>query len=66
LIWGLPEAPATNILLQKVRITADQPFGIYSAEGVRLVDCQITTPDGVNRLSCTNAQITIDSRPDPK
>lgn len=59
LIWGLPEMAVTNVLLQKVNITADKPFGIYEAQNVRLVDCQIITPDGVNQLSCTNAQVTI-------
>ncbi|HXJ74227.1 MAG TPA: hypothetical protein VNM37_15360, partial [Candidatus Dormibacteraeota bacterium] len=59
LIWGLPEMAVTNVLLQRVNITADKPFGIYDAQDVRLVDCKITTPEGVNQLSSTNAQITI-------
>jgi polygalacturonase len=59
LIWGLPEMAVTNVLLQRVHITADKPFGIYDAQNVRMVDCQIITPDGVNQLSRTNAQITI-------
>jgi polygalacturonase len=58
LIWGLPETAVTNVLLQRVNITADKPFGIYGAQNVRLLDCQITTPEGVNQLSSTNAQIT--------
>jgi polygalacturonase len=59
LIWGLPEMPVSNVLLQRVKITADKPFGIYAAQNVRLVDCQIITPEGVNQLSCTNAQVSI-------
>jgi polygalacturonase len=59
LIWGLPEMTVTNVLLQRVKITADKPFGIYDAQNVRLVDSEIITPDGVNKLSSTNAQITI-------
>jgi polygalacturonase len=62
LIWGLPEAPVNNVLLDKVKITADKPFGIYSAQNVRLVDTQIITPDGVSPLSSTNAQIVIDDQ----
>ena len=62
LIWGLPEAAVTNVLLQNVNITADKPFGIFNAQGVRLLDCQITTPAGVNHLSCTNAQVAISPR----
>ena len=59
LIWGLPEMAITNVLLERVNITADKPFGIYAAQNVRLVDSKIVTPDGVNHLSATNAQITI-------
>ena len=59
LIWGLPEAPASNILLQNVSIQADLPFGLYDAENVRFENCTITTPDGVNKLSTGNAQVTI-------
>jgi polygalacturonase len=63
LIWGLPEAAVSNVVLQQVNITADKPFGIYNAQGVRLVDCKIVTPDGVNKLSCANAQVVITSTP---
>ncbi|HZI32776.1 MAG TPA: glycosyl hydrolase family 28 protein, partial [Candidatus Binatia bacterium] len=59
LIWGLPEVAITNALLENVNITADKPFGIYCARNVRLVDCRIVTPDGVNKLSCTNAEVTL-------
>jgi polygalacturonase len=59
LIWGLPEMAATNILLDHVNITADKPFGIFEAQNVRVVNCQIITPDGTNKLSSANAQITI-------
>ena len=60
LIWGLPEAPVANVLLDKVTITADKPFGIYDARNVRLVDSRIITPDGINLLSSTNAQVKIE------
>lgn len=59
LIWGLPESPVKNVLLEDVRITADKPFGIYDAKGVRLVNCNIVTPQGVNKISTANAQVTI-------
>ena len=59
LIWGLPEMAVSNVLLQNVSITADKPFGIYDAQNVRLVDCQIITPAGVNPLSCTNASVSL-------
>lgn len=62
LIWGLPEMNVTNVLLQDVHITADKPFGIFNAQGVRLVDCKIVTPGGMNKISSTNAQISISAR----
>lgn len=59
LIWGLPEMKITNVLLQRVNITADKPFGIYDAQNVRLVDSKIITPEGINQLACTNAQVVL-------
>jgi polygalacturonase len=57
LIWGLPEAPATDIRLENVHITADLPFGIYNAKRIQIRDCTITTPTGVTPFSTANAQI---------
>jgi polygalacturonase len=62
LIWGLPEMNVTNVLLEKMNIKADKPFGIYDAQNVRLVDCIIVTPEGVEKIVSTNAQITVSSR----
>jgi len=57
LIWGLPEAPITGVTLENVDITADKPFGIYFAKDVHVVNCRIATPEGLNKLSVSNAQI---------
>jgi polygalacturonase len=62
LIWGLPEMNVTNVLFEKVSIQADKPFGIFNAQNVRLVDCNIVTPEGVNKIASTNAQITVSGR----
>jgi polygalacturonase len=62
LIWGLPEAAVSNVLLENVNITADKAFGVYNAQGVRLVNSQITTPEGVNKLTTVNAQVAIAPR----
>jgi hypothetical protein len=34
-------------------------MGIYDAKNVRLENCKITTPDGENKLSVSNAKITM-------
>ena len=58
LIWGLPEKPASNIVMQKVEIRAEHPFGIFDAKNVQLENCLIITPQGTNQLAITNAQVT--------
>ncbi|HXT11903.1 MAG TPA: glycosyl hydrolase family 28 protein [Candidatus Angelobacter sp.] len=59
LIWGLPEMEVTNVLLDKVNIIADKPFGIYDAQNVQVIDCHIVTSAGTNQLATTNATIRI-------
>jgi polygalacturonase len=59
LIWGLPEAAVSNILLKNVNITADNPFGVFFAGDVQLTNCKIITPEGVNKLATTNARVII-------
>ena len=47
----------TNVLLQNVNIAANLPFGIFNAQNVRLVNCKITTPEGVEKIVSTNATL---------
>jgi hypothetical protein len=47
------------VVLERVNIRADKPFGVFGAQNVQLKESQITTPEGVNRLSATNAQIVV-------
>jgi len=60
LIWGLPEAAVSNVLFKNVNITADNPFGVFFANNVKLVNCKILTKGGENKLVLTNANVTID------
>lgn len=57
LIWGLPEAPVSNIVLQNVHIKADRPFGIFFAKKIRMKNCSFITKDGKNKLAVTHVQI---------
>ena len=41
LIWGLPEAPVSDIVFKDVTIRSDEPFGIFFAENVRFEHCAI-------------------------
>ena len=62
LIWGLPEAMVSNILLQNVIISAEDPFGIFYAQNVRLENCTIITSAGKNKPETTHAQVFIDGK----
>lgn len=62
LIWGLPEASISNILLKNVMITAENPFGIFFAKNVKLENCKIMTREGINKLAITNAEVLIDGK----
>jgi hypothetical protein len=62
LIWGLPEAAVSNILLQNVIISAENPFGIFFAQNVRLENCTIITQAGKNKPETTHAQVFIDGK----
>lgn len=62
LIWGLPEAPAEDIVLKNVNITADDPFGVFFAGNVRLENCTIKTNAGKNKLEVANAKVFLDGK----
>jgi polygalacturonase len=62
LVWGLPESVVSNVLFQNVNITADNPFGVFFAKKVQLVNCKITTKEGVNKLVLTNAEVSINGK----
>jgi len=62
LIWGLPEAAVSNVLLKNVTIVADNPFGIFFADGIKLEKCTIITKEGINRLVHIKAKVSIDGK----
>lgn len=59
LIWGLPEAPTSDIVLDHVSITADRPFGIFDATNVKLIATSIQTPDGVPPVVTARATVEV-------
>jgi polygalacturonase len=62
LIWGLPEAPVENVLMQNVNISAENGFGIFFAKNVRMENCYIQTKFGTNAPEITNAEVTINGK----
>jgi polygalacturonase len=59
MIWGRTEAPASNIILDKINITAPANFKLYNLNGLQIVDSQITLTGGSNTFSIYNARFTI-------
>ncbi len=59
MIWGRTEAPATNIALRKINITAPANFNLYNVKGLQIVDSQITPTGGGNTFSIYNAQFSL-------
>ena len=57
IIWARTEMPATNIVFNKVNISASRPFEIYNASGVQLTDCQIG--GNATNLWLFNAQVAV-------
>jgi hypothetical protein len=62
LIWGLPEAPVSDINFKNVNITADNSFGVFFGNNIRFDNCQLITRDGKNKLAVTNAEVSIDGK----
>lgn len=59
LIWGLPEQPVKNVILENIHITADKPFGVFFVDGMEIKDCKIVTPEGTNQISNTQTDLKI-------
>jgi polygalacturonase len=59
LIWGRTEAPATNIVLTKINITAPADFKLYNVKGLQIVDSQISLSSVGDTFSIYNTQFTI-------
>ena len=60
LIWGLPEMLVSNLTLYHVNIAAPtKSFDIYNAQGIQIIDSNLTAPSSTNTLTLYNAQVTI-------
>jgi len=59
IIWARMEVPATNLVFDRVNISAPKPFDVYSARGVQFIDCRIAPPAGSNTFLIYNADVTV-------
>jgi len=58
IIWGRTEAPATNIIMSHVNITASKTFDVYNAQNVQFLDSIIKTGSG-KTFTLWNAGIVV-------
>ncbi len=61
IIWGKPELSFSNVVMDHVNITATKYFQLYNAQGVQLIDSQITVPS-TNTFALYNAELVITNR----
>jgi len=63
MIWARAELPASNILLNKLNITAsdsaNSSLKLYSVRGVQVVDSQFVGPGGTRKVDLFNAAVTF-------
>jgi polygalacturonase len=60
IIWGRTEMLVSNVTLYDVNITAPtNTFDIYNAQGIQIINSQLTTPTSTNTFTLYNAQVTI-------
>jgi hypothetical protein len=59
MVWGLPEAPASNIVFRAVNITSSSSLdpGVYNGTNIQFVDCNFNLPSGVNDVQFWNAAL---------
>jgi polygalacturonase/PKD repeat protein len=59
-IWGRQEAPVSNLTLYAVNIASPrETFDIYNAQGIQIINSQLTTDGSTNTLTLYNAQVTV-------
>ena len=61
MIWGLPDYPASNIVLQSVNINSSSTTtpGIYNTTNLQLINCSFSAPAGVKTFQLWNADLTF-------
>lgn len=65
MVWGLPEALASNIVFRAVNITSSSSLdpGVYNATNIQFIDCNFNLPSGVNDVQFYNAGLIFSNTP---
>ena len=59
IIWARTELPATNLVFNKVNLTADRNFCLYNVNGAQFIDCNLQPLPGNRTFAMFNAQAII-------
>jgi polygalacturonase len=61
MIWGLPDYPVSNVVLQAVTLNSSSTriSGIYNVTNVQIMDCSFPVPAGTDSLQCWNADLAF-------
>jgi PKD repeat protein len=61
ILWGLPEMLVSNVTFCDVKIssTSNKTFCIYNAQGIQIINSQLSSPTITNSLTLYNAQIAL-------
>lgn len=65
LLWARTEAPATNIVFDKVNITGDRAFDLFNVRSAKFIDCHLTPSPTTTTFALFNAQAVITNSTPP-
>ena len=61
LIWGLPDYPVSDVVLQSVNLSSSSTriSGIYNSTNIQFIECTLTVPAGSKTVQFWNADINF-------
>jgi hypothetical protein len=59
IIWARTEAPATNIVFNRVNLTGNRSFDLYNVSGAQFIDCNLNPSATSNTFALFNAQVIV-------
>jgi hypothetical protein len=65
IVWPRTEMPGTNLVFDRVSISASEPVEIYNASGAQFIDCQFTLPSSVKTFELFDAQVIVTNSAPP-